>query len=133
MAQLPIKTRILDIESDQIKWPNEVNEEAYTIVYSHSSLYVGKDKIPLDTTTLYEAWAFDGVRSWHIWKKDTEWVCSTYDTSVLPEDHQMEVIHFLAKHVSLKLNKTKLVIHQTIDYDQDGQAYIAYACPINFK
>jgi hypothetical protein len=52
---------------------------------------------------------------------------------VLKEEEKMEVEHYLSKHIRQKIKKTKLIIHQTIAWDEDGQAYIAYSCPINFK
>lgn len=133
MAHLPFETTILVNEDDKLYWPKEVTADAYTLVYYHSELQIEKLLRPLNLQTLYEAWAFDGKHSWHIWQRDEEWVCTAYHPSVLKEEEKMEVEHYLSKHIIQKIKKTKLIIHQTIAWDEDGQAHIAYSCPINFK
>lgn len=131
--QLPIKVTPLDCEHSILYWPKEVPEEAYTLTYTHSHLELSKNKAPLKKNLLYEAWAFDGKKSWHIWLRDDGWVCTTYDTTKVKEEDSIEIEQLLAQHIAKDVNKSTLIIHQTIAYDSDHQAYIAYSCPINLK
>lgn len=125
-----LKTERLQIDNQVVYWPQEVGEEAYTLIYYHDSLDLSQSKEPLDVSLLYEAWAFDGQHSWHVWQHDDDWVITTYDTFQIDKEHTLLTKQYLARFLQKKLNKEKLVIHQTIDYDEHGQAFITYACPI---
>lgn len=130
-SQLLLETVHLQLDNGQIYWPKEVSSNAYVLVYNHSDLIFEQSPKHLDATKLYEAWAFDGVNSWHIWRNDTDWVCTSYDTSKVPEENSMTVKQYLANKFQKKINKKCLVIHQTIAFDEHEQAYIAYSCPID--
>lgn len=130
---LPLETFSLKVAEGVIEWPANIPETVYTMIYSHSQLQIAKRKPILKENTLYEAWAFDGQKSWHIWKRLNEWVCTYFDTS--HDDPTLGIVRgqLLANHFRKSLDKTKLVIYERISFDEDNQAHIAYACPIDFQ
>lgn len=130
---IPLETYKLDMNGKQIVWPADLTEDAYTLVYTHSNLSLNKTKKELDGATLYEAWAFDGKKSWHIWNRNGEWVCTVYDKEQDDPKLFIERGQLLLNHVAKTVGKEKLVIHERIAFDEHDQAYIAYACPIQLK
>lgn len=128
-------TTTVSVDGGKLQWPKEVPDHAYMIAYLHSELKIGRVE-ELDSFTLYEAWAFDGRTSWHLWQRDGEWVCTALDTAELDPSLVMRSRQYLSDHIrhSLKeknLDKQYLEIHETIAFDGDGQAYVIYSCPID--
>jgi|SRR5690625_2907189 len=129
--KLPIDVVTVEQDNDLLFWPKDITEDVYTLVYTHSELRLNKGYTKLPEKLLYEAWAFNGKKSWHLWKRDTEWVCTIYDTT---KDEQNDVIvteQLLMKQFANTMKKIKLVVYERIAYDSDEQAYIAYSCPID--
>lgn len=131
--KLPIETTIATLDENIIQWPENMPKDAYTLVYSHSSLQLNKHDVPLKANQLYEAWAFDGKKSWHLWKQGNEWVFTTYDTEMDKENEFIIREQMLANQFKHSMKKSKLLVYERIAYDEDNQAYIAYSCPINVK
>lgn len=130
---LPMETYKLDISGPHIEWPADVSEEAYTLIYFHSNLALNRGRQQLRHATLYEAWAFDGKKSWHIWNRNGEWVCTVYNSE---KDDSYMVIRreqLLLNHFAKTVNKEKLIVHERIAFDEYDQAYVAYACPIQLR
>lgn len=130
-------TTVVQVNDGKLDWPSRVPDDAYMIAYLHSELKVGRKEDRLDSAVLYEAWAFDGRVSWHLWQRDGEWVCTECDTSHIAPQHSMRTKQYLSREVKRLLkeqhiDKQFLEVHETIAFDADGQAYIAYGCPINF-
>lgn len=129
--ELPLKTFELRLRGNIIEWPKEVPENAYSLTYFHSQLQLNMEKPTLYKNLLYEAWAFDRSKSWHIWKRDNEWVCTVYDTTKDSKEDGVYRTHLLAKHFVKNTGKRALVVYERIAYDDDEQAYIAYSCPLD--
>lgn len=129
--ELPLKTDVLQLRENMIDWPEDVPHNAYSLIYFHSQLQLNKQKSPLNKNLLYEAWAFDSRKSWHIWKRDHEWVCSVYDTRKDRKEDGVFRSQLLANHFAKTTSKTSLLVYERIAYDVDAQAYIAYSCPID--
>lgn len=127
---LPLETFELEIDGSQIIWPTEISNDAYTLIYNHSNLSLNKKKLELYHATLYEAWAFDGKKSWHIWNKNGSWVCTVYDTEKDDPNLFIRREQLLLNHIAKTVKKKKLIIHERIAFDEHDQAYIAYSCPI---
>ena len=124
-------TVIVSNQNGQLSWPNEVPTHAYVLIYEHSKLQFQQSVRSINANTLYDAWAFDGTCSWHIWQNDhDEWVCTKYDTRQVHPDQILVEEQLLNIHFKEALNRTKLLIHRVLEYDQDDQAYVSYACPI---
>lgn len=130
---LPLETYELVIDGEQIVWPEDITDDTYTLVYTHSNLFFNKRKPELHHEKLYEAWAFNGKKSWHIWNRDGKWVCTVYDAENDDESMYIRREQLLLNHIARTVQAEKLVIHERIAYDADGQAYIAYACPIKIS
>lgn len=132
-STLPLETFKIEIIDGHIIWPNEITKDSYILAYTHSHLLLNKALPKLNCQTLYEAWAFNGKKSWHIWKRDNEWICTVYNAE---NDDQSMVIQreqLLLPHIERTVNKRKLIVLERLDYDTDHQAYIAYACPIELR
>lgn len=128
-------TLVVEENGGKIEWPQEITNEAIAIVYMHSSLIFDRDKNSIDSALLYEAWAFDNRYSWHIWQCNARWVCTTYDTSQVDGQLSLRTKQILSESIRSQLrkeqlNKQYLIIHETLEYDEHGQAYVAYSCPI---
>ena len=131
-----MKTLPVDMSGGMLNWPSDVPDDAWFLAYTHSELLVKKGPEPLHPAKLYEAWAFDGKSSWHLWQRDDQWVCTRYDSDSVDKKRVLEERQILSDTVVRKLadeqiNARYLMIHELIDFDDDGQAYIAYSCPIN--
>lgn len=143
--ELPLDTYKLEVDGSFLVWPADIPEDAYTLIYTHSNLSLNQRKQKLLHDVLYEAWAFDGVKSWHIWNRHGDWVCTVYDTEKDKEDKdetsdkKNNRVHFIRReqllldHIARTVKKKKLIVHERIAYDEDAQAYIAYACPIQLS
>lgn len=128
-------TTTVSVDGGKLKWTEEVPDHAYMIAYLHSELKIGRVE-ELDSFALYEAWAFDGRTSWHLWQREGEWVCTALDTAELDPSLTMRLRQYLSDHIrhSLKeknLDRQYLEIHESIAFDEDGQAYVIYSCPID--
>lgn len=121
------------MDGDVIQWPDDIHDNAYTFVYEHSNLKIKKAKPTLQGSVLYEAWAFDGNKSWHIWKQDGTWVCSIYDTKQDTIEDGMRRKQLLSRPFAKMIGKECLVIYERLAYDEDNQAYVAYSCPIDVE
>lgn len=130
---LPLETYNLNIDGLKVIWPEDISDDAYTLIYTHSKLLLNKGTTELDYTVLYEAWAFDGKKSWHIWNRNGSWVCTVYDSEKCKPTTYIKREQLLLNHIAKTVKKEKLVIHELISYDQDDQAYIAYSCPIQLS
>ena len=132
-SSLALQTIEVERVGDELKWPEDLSSDAYTLIYSHSKLELNQSQTSLKASKLYEAWAFDGVKSWHIWNRDGTWVCTTYDSRKIDKALVVEREQLLMKQFSKSTGKDTLVIHHRLAFDQDDQAYIAYSCPINLR
>lgn len=128
---LPLKVVKVEQEDNYLFWPKNVTKDVYTLVYTHSALQLNKGFQKLPADELYEAWAFNGKKSWRLWKRDTEWVCTIYDTTVDERDDAIITEQLLMNQFTKTTGKNKLIVYDRIAYDTDGQAYIAYSCPID--
>jgi len=133
MNELHLSTFKVEKKGIHLLWPDDIPENAYTLVYSHSALELQQTKSELQANTLYEAWAFDGQTSWHIWKRNDEWVCTTYQASEVEESYVVQRKQILMKQFQQSTGRNVLVVQHHLHYDNDGQAYIAYSCPINLE
>lgn len=132
-TNLPLKTYDVQFVDEQIIWPKEITKDSYTLIYTHSHLLLNQSLPQLNRHTLYEAWAFNGKKSWHIWKRDNAWVCTVYDAE---NDDDVMIIQreqLLLPHFAKTINKQKLIIQERLAFDTDDQAFIAYACPIELR
>lgn len=132
-ATLPLETYELSIDGERIVWPTDISNEAYSLIYTYSKLSLNKATPDLYHAQLYEAWAFDGKKSWHIWNRDGKWVCTVYDTEKDDESMFIQREQLLLNHIAKTVQKEKLIIHERIAFDEDEQAYIAYARPIKLS
>ena len=119
-----------------LAWPSEVPNDAWLLAYTHSDLLLKKGPEPLEFAKLYEAWAFDGTSSWHMWQWDDDWFCTRYDSDsvdkrLVVEERQLLSDPTVKKLKSAGFNAQYLLIHELIEFDNDGQAFVAYSCPIN--
>lgn len=121
------------MDGDVIQWPEDIHVDAYTLVYEHSDLKVEQSLPILRQPILYEAWAFDGNVSWHIWEEDGKWVCSIYDSKQDTIEDGIRRKQLLSHPFAQKLGKRCLVIYERLAYDSDNQAYVAYSCPIDVE
>jgi hypothetical protein len=126
-------TKPVDREGGRLLWPTDVGNGAYSMVYLHSSLEIKRGIRKLDPELLYEAWAFDGRHSWHLWKWDDEWVCTHCDSKQISEEHSWTIVQRLAPRFRQSLGFSSIAIFQVQEYDADGQAYVAYSCPIGWR
>lgn len=131
--ELQLTTFLVEREGTHLVWPSDISEYAYTLVYSHSKLHLHQGKPELHANTLYEAWAFDGKTSWHIWKRNDEWVCTTYHASDVNRSYVVQRKQILMQRFQQSTGKNVLVVHHHLNFDDDGQAYIAYSCPIRLE
>jgi len=121
-----------------LQWPSDVPEDAWFLAYTHSRLILEKGPKPLKPGTLYEAWAFDGEASWHIWQRNDEWACTKYDAGQHDQRQVLVQRQILSDGMIRKLQNRHigiryLVIHELVEFDEDGQAYVSYSCPINLE
>lgn len=128
---LHLQTEVIEQVDGEISWPKDLPKDAYTLSYLHSELKLTKAQPTLIANVLYEAWAFDGNKSWHIWNQDGTWVCTTYDARDVDDDLVVEREQLLMNQFKNTTKKDTLVLHHRLDFDTDGQAYIVYSCPIN--
>jgi len=131
-----VKTMSVETSNDMLTWPSDVPNDAWFLSYTHSELLIKKGPEPLYPVKLYEAWAFDGRSSWHLWQRDDQWVCTRYDSEDVDKRRVLEERQVLSDAVVKKLadehtNVRYLLIHELVEFDEDGQAFIAYSCPIN--
>lgn len=127
----------VQVNDGVLEWPVGVSDHAYMIAYLHSELKVGRLEGGLPAAVVYEAWAFDGRVSWHLWQRDGEWMCTECDTAQIDPHLSLRTRQVLSREIRNRLklqqlDKQYLEIHETIAFDSDGQAYVAYGCPINF-
>ena len=131
-----VKTFSVEASGGMLNWPSDVSNEAWFLAYTHSELLIKKGPEPLHPVRLYEAWAFDGRSSWHLWQRDDQWVCTRYDSDSMDKRRVLEERQLLSDAVVKKLASEQidaryLLIHELVEFDEDGQAFIAYSCPIN--
>src|SRR5690625_5843877 len=117
--QLPLNTETLEVEGAHVLWPKDIPEGAYTLVYSHSTLQLNKAKPLLEADKLYEAWAFDGKTSWHLWKREDAWVCTTYRTSDVERENAVQRKQILMKSFAESTGKNVLVVQHHLSYDDE--------------
>src|SRR5699024_9691127 len=121
---LPITAEQLSSENNVMNWPEDVPDDAYTLIYTHSKLFLQQGLRPLEPMTLYEAWAFDGNKSWHIWQRDHSWICTTYDTEKDDAEHVIKRKQLILPHFTKQFGKNAtLIVYERIQYDEDDQAY----------
>ncbi|AGA59174.1 hypothetical protein Theco_3118 [Thermobacillus composti KWC4] len=131
-----MKTLLVEVSGGMLEWPSDVPNDAWFLAYTHSELLLKKGPEPLHPARLYEAWAFDGTASWHLWQREDQWICTKYDADTADKRLVMEGRQVLSdtaikKLASVQVNARYLVIHELIEFDEDGQAFVAYSCPIN--
>jgi len=131
-------TSPVDKRDGLLQWPSDVPKDAWFLAYTHSRLFLEKGPKPLNSATLYEAWAFDGKASWHIWQRDDEWVCTKYDSRMHDPEQVINQRQMLSDGIIRNLRHQGieaqyLVIHELVEFDGDGQAYVAYSSPINLE
>jgi len=133
-----MRTEPVEVRGGLLAWPSDVPEDAWLLAYTHSELLLGKGPKPLHPTKLYDAWAFDGKASWHLWRRDDEWVCTRVDAQAADrrlagEQRQLLSDAAVKKLKAQGIDVRYLVIHERYAFDRDGQAYVAYSCPINLE
>ena len=131
-----MKTVPVELRDGLLAWSSDVPEDAWLLAYTHSELLLGKGPKPLDPARLYEAWAFDGKASWHLWRRDDDWVCTKVDAEaadgrLIAEQRQILSDAAVRKLRDQGIEARYLVIRERFAFDGDGQAYVAYSCPIN--
>lgn len=130
---LYLKTSTIEVQKDGFILPKTLPEDVYVLAYLHSELIFKRGKLPIKASELYEAWAFDGKKSWHIWKREGSWVCTSYDSEKLDKAFIVEREQLLMPQFIDRLKKDTLVIHHCLAFDEDDQAYIEYSCPIDLR
>ena len=110
--------RMKEYSIDVTKAIQEGKELPYCLIYSISSVYLGRTKENVEVDEeIIEAHFFDEDKEIRITRNQGIFIAAKLESS--PEDDYIERVY----HV--KRAKGKLIVHEEIDYDSDGQAYVA--------
>ena len=103
---------------DVSKAVQEGKELPYSLIYSMSSVYLGRTKedVKMDEE-LIEAHFFDEDKEIRIIRNQGTFIAAKLESS--PEDI------YIKRTYHVRQAKGKLIVHEEIGYDSDGQAYVA--------
>lgn len=100
----------------------------YCLIYKISEAPILSQMIHIsenDWEEIQEAWFFKEEGQLHIYRDEGMLFAAMIDDALLPDAHTLEKTYYLADKFQKK-GKKKITVKEYIDFDKEGQCYVAY-------
>lgn len=101
----------------------------YCLIYEISDVVLNRLErlCEIDWNEVQEAWLFDEKGQLHIYRDEGILLAARVDDAVLDHAHTLEKTYRLADTNKFRIDGNKMIIvKEYIDFDEDGQSYVAY-------
>ncbi len=104
-----------------------LTEYKYCLIYKISEVILDQmiQISESDWEEIQEAWFFKEEGQIHIYRDEGMLLAAMIDDALLPDAHTLEKTYCLADKFQEK-GKKKITVKEYIDFDKEGQCYVAY-------
>lgn len=125
-GEMSVKERVKSLDFQKAK--NIYADYEYCLIYKISEVILDQTArvSEIDWKEVQEAWFFGEQGQLHIYREDDLLSAVLIDDAELSDAHTLEKAYRLMDKFRKVTGKEMLVAKEYMDFDKDGQAYVAY-------
>lgn len=125
-GEMSVKERVKSLDFQKAK--NIYADYEYCLIYKISEVILNQTAqvSEIDWKEVQEAWFFGEQGQLHIYRDEDLLSAVLIDDAELSDAHTLEKAYRLMDKFRKVTGKKMLVVKEYMDFDEDGQAYVAY-------